>query len=185
MRRSKESSVIYEIVLDIENVSRGLWVTQEVATKGLGDGRVAAHWAEHWGARVGLLIKSENSNEPGFDLKTTVSGLSAKFSSKCLSKSGLKFQDSKYTGSKRTCDFERLMESLNGAEYVHVVDITAIPLVRIIPIHSRLLRREVTAGRLTCSGWSRQKLYEFLDREYECQVETAVRNPDEALPNVA
>jgi hypothetical protein len=172
-KQRRLSITIFEIDLNPAQLAEALWVDADDAVRGMSDGRVAARWAEHWGARVGDLVTSTNSNERWHDASTTVSSADVIVSNKCLTSAGVKFQASKYTGSGRTCTQENLLESLDATELVQVVDVTDMPKVRIITLHTRLLRAEVRAGRLTPSGWSKTRLEEFLSQHYECTVVNA------------
>lgn len=170
---------IYEFELDLGEVAHALWVSEEDALKGLADGRVASRWAEHWGARVGKIVKSTNTNEKGFDLSATVADISIQVSNKCLSNSGVKFQQSRFVGSGRSCTTDDLLASLESTDLVQVVDITGLPKIRLVTVRARDLRKEVKGGRLTPSGWRRASFYDFLKRVYDPEVVRLTR-ADEA-----
>ncbi|HZO97033.1 MAG TPA: hypothetical protein VFB42_06640 [Gaiellaceae bacterium] len=156
-------------------VAHALWVDEDAALKELADGRVSSRWAEHWGARVGNILKSTNSNEPGYDLSAVVSDMPIRVSNKCLTKSGVKFQDSRFVGSGRNCTLDDLKQSLDDNDLVQVVDITEVPKIRLVTVRARDLREEADSGNLTPSGWKREKFYEFLEHVYDVKVVAVVR----------
>ncbi len=166
----KPHIVIFEFELDIKKVADALFVPESLALESLGDGRVTSRWGEHWGAELGRLDKAQNTNQEGFDLSTQVSSAQIAVSSKCLSKSRVKFQESKFQGTGRKGSVASLLVSLDKVELFHVIDISQMPRVRIVTVHSRYLRAEVNAGRLKPYGWSPKRFYAFVDSTYDTEI---------------
>lgn len=170
MSRDLGRITIYRIILDMPAVADAMWVDEEVADRVMRDGRVASRWGEHWGARVGGLTQTTNTNEPWRDGIAVVSSADISVSNKTLTTAGVKFQASRFTGSGRNCTVDDLLESLDGTELVHVVDITDVPIVDILTVHTRNLRKEVAAGRLGVNGWKKEKFYDFIQRYYTTEI---------------
>lgn len=166
----KPTVTIYEFKIDTARIAEALYVPEALVVEAFGDGRVASRWSEHWGARVADLHKAQNTNNAGFDLSTRVSSADISVSSKCLSHAGVKFQESKYQGSGRTCTVDDLLDSLEKVELFQITDITLIPTVRIMTVHSRFLREEVRERRLGPTGWKANSFYNFLHRTYDTEV---------------
>jgi len=170
MAARKPHITIFEFELSVEKIAAALFVPESLVLTALGDGRVASRWSEYWGAQVGNLDKAQNTNQEGFDLSTEVSSAQIDVSSKCLSKSGVRFQESKFQGSGRKCSTETLLFSLEKVDLFHIIDISEMPVVRIVTVHSRYLRAEVNAGRLKYTGWKAKGFYEFVDRTYDWEI---------------
>ena len=80
---------------------------------------------------------------------------------------GVKFQQSKFVGSGRTSTKATLISSLEACDRVVVVDVTGFPLVRFIPIDATRLISAAHTERLTSSGWSKSRLYDWLREKYD------------------
>lgn len=90
----------------------------------------------------------------------------ANVSVKALTQGKVKFQQSKYVGYKRGTDKSGLVASIEASDRVVVVDITEFPTVRFLPIDSTRLVSAAHTGRLTVNGWSKAKLYNWLEEVY-------------------
>jgi hypothetical protein len=171
MTTHRDHITIFEARLNIGKIADALCVSEEVALAEMRDARVASRWAEHWGAQVEAMVKSVNTNEPGHDISGQAGSSNILVSNKCLTKNGVRFQDSRFIGSGRHCTVEDVKSSLDAVELVQVVDISQIPLVLITMVHSRYLRAEIHAGRLGCNGWKASAFYGFVERTYDHNIQ--------------
>lgn len=135
----------------------------------LKDGRVCSRYTEHWSAELFGFEKHTDTNHKDSDgVFPEREGEERGFVSvKCLTASGVKFQNSKDVGAGRKCDRLKLLEAINATQKIMVVDITMIPTVRLIPLESALAARWVKEGKLGVGGLKRRALEELLGSAYE------------------
>ena len=113
--------------LDVNNLAKSLGISEEAVVKEFTDGRVISRFAEHWAARLYNFDKAVNSNQKGYDGVFITPLVNLRIGVRSLTKSGIKFQDSKYIGSGRNCNTENLIESVNSFDVEIVVDIIEFP----------------------------------------------------------
>lgn len=168
MTKHKPSLVISRMEFDLPAIATALKITEEEAVVALQDGRGAWPFSEIWGGRLYEFIKHSNSNMPLSDGAVALGQLrDAAVSVKALTRGGVKFQQSKYVGFGRGTDKSGLIASIEASDRVVIVDITEFPVVRFLPVDSTRLVSAAHTGRLTVNGWSKQRLYEWLDEVYD------------------
>jgi len=155
---------MFNLVFNPQKIADALWIAPEDVITYLTDGRVAAKFAEIWVSNLYGLNLATNSNEKGSDafLPTDVPMLgndTLSASVKTLTKSGIKFQMSKFVGSGRTCTKDDLLNSILEAYLMAVVDIIDFPNVLVTVVKQKTLVKAVINGNLTLTGWNREKYY--------------------------
>lgn len=164
----KPSLIISRIEFDVTAIASALKISEDQAISALRDGRGAWPFSEIWGEKLYEFIKHSNSNMPFSDGAVALGQLrDANISVKALTRGGVKFQQSKYVGYGRGTDKSGLVASIEASDRVVLVDITDFPVVRFIPIDSTRLVSAAHTERLTVSGWSKAKLYEWLEEVYD------------------
>lgn len=141
-------------------MARALRISADAVTKEFRDGRVASRFAEHWVAELYAVNKVANANEAGYDAVLEGPVGDWRVSVKSLTKSGVKFQHSRYIGSGRSCSAADLEESIRDVDFVIVVDIREFPVVRTIPVAQETLLRLVDEGLLRPTGLSPEQFYD-------------------------
>jgi hypothetical protein len=153
------------IVLNPKMISVAVWVSENDANDTFSDGRVASRFTEKWASRIYNLIMSKNTNNPGSDADIQTGNIllgNIPVGVRSLSKAGIKFQQSKFIGSGRTCTIDNLIESIKAVEIEIVVDIADAPKIKFIPIYSKILLKMISDGVLTPNGLTRNKFYTVL-----------------------
>jgi hypothetical protein len=163
MSRIGSSPPRYRLTFDPRKLSNALWISPEAVLEEFRDGRVSSRFAEHWVAALYKVTKSENTNQPGHDgvISHPLTG-EWRVSVKSLTKSGVKFQHSRYVGSGRGCTVTDLRRSLEDADFVIAVDIRDFPVVRTVPVGQRALLDLVDAQCLTPTGLRPAEFYRQL-----------------------
>ena len=132
------------------------------------DGRGAWPFSEIWGEHLYEFIKHCNTNNPVSDGAIALEHLrDVNVSIKALTKSGIKFQQSKYVGYGRKTDQEGLIASIEACDRIIVVNITEFPTVRFIPIDAPRLVGAAYRGTLTTSCWRKPAFYAWLHATYD------------------
>jgi len=154
------------IILDTKRISDSIYISEENARKGFSDGRVVSRFAEEWSGILYGITLSNNTNKPGSDGDIQTGNIllgNVPVGVRSLSENGgIKFQQSKYIGSGRTCTIENLIDSINTIDYEIVVDIADSPRIKFIPIDRTVLLKMISDGVLTPSGFTRKKFYTVL-----------------------
>jgi len=80
-----------------------------------------------------------------------------------------KLQSSKYIGTHRTCSNDKIILSIMLNDYYIFTDLSKYPIVRIIPIESRLLLERLARGELAIKSQYPRKLFftQILCKTYE------------------
>ena len=89
---------------------------------------------------------------------------------KALTRSGIKFQQSKDVGSGRGTDQAGLIASLEACERVVIVDITEFPEVSFLPVDGTRLVSAAHKGDLTTKGWKKARVYAWIEATYAMSV---------------
>jgi hypothetical protein len=141
-------------------VAEALWISEEDVVREFSDGRVTSRFGEIWAGKLYEFNKCENTNESGYDglIEHPLVGR-IRVGVRSLTKSGIKFQMSKFTGSGRTCTIEDLRTSIAAMDFEIVMDIVDSPIVHMVPVKAEDLMGLVTAGELTPSGLNRSSFY--------------------------
>lgn len=150
----------YVAILDETKIALALGLKPEQVLKEFKDARVISRFSEYWAGRLYEYKKIENSNNESYDGIIEIRLLGhIHVSIKCLTQSGIKFQQSKYVGSGRTCDTKKLLASFKNVDFVIIIDITEFPVIKFVPITTKVLIQLVNTGLLTCSGYRKDAFY--------------------------
>lgn len=169
LSEKKPLLVIKTMELNLLEMANASCVSFNQLLSELKDGRVCSRYTEHWSADLFGFEKHQNTNQKDSDGAFPANELGEReyVSVKCLTASGVKFQNSKDVGAGRKCDRLKLLEAINATQKIMVVDITMIPTVRLIPLDSSLLARWVKEGKLGVSGVKRRAFEELLRSAYD------------------
>jgi hypothetical protein len=160
--------VISRVSFDVEAIASALRLTPDQVIAALSDGRGAWPFSEFWGERLYEFVKHSNTNEPSSEGAVALEQLrNVNVSIKALTKAGVKFQQSKFVGSSRSATTADLVASVEACDRVIVVDITAFPSIRFIPIDGTRLVSAVHRGELGLTGWKPQRLNSWLNATYD------------------
>lgn len=166
MRRPK--IVISRVKFDVGLIADALRLTEEEVIRAFRDGRGAWPFSEMWGQKLYEFIMHSNSNKPLSDGAIALEQLrDFNVSVKALTRTGIKFQQSKDVGYGRTSTKEGLLASLESCDRVVAVDLTSFPTVNFLPIDTTRLVSAVHNGHLGTNGWTPSKVYEWLAATYE------------------
>lgn len=165
---------IVRVNFDLSTLADALHLSHDEVTRAFRDGRGAWPFSELWGQKIFEFAMHLNSNEAGSDGVHALQMLgNLSVSVKSLTGSGVKFQQSKFVGSRRFGGKDELILSLEKCDRVVVVDITAFPVVDFIPVDGNRLLSAAHTGALTKGGWSRKRFYECLTQTYLATVLTS------------
>lgn len=143
---------------DAKQIASALEVSVEAVVNGFRDGRVAAPWLEEWASNLYRFDKHANSNTAYTDGQVETNGIGPiGVQVKSLTQGGVKFQQSKFVGSGRSCEQADLERSIRAVDKFCVVDITQFPFLEFYLIDSKILLTWTLTGKLTCSGLSPNK----------------------------
>lgn len=149
----------FEIEFPLSNLAAALGLTPGQTVEIYKDARACSPILERRHANdLNLIFKG--SNNPYVDL---VNEQGLRYSLKCLGKSGVKFQASRYVGSGRKCSVDDLIASLTEADIFVISDITNFPKISVIEINSSDLIKAVNNGRLGTGGWSGKQFRSNID----------------------
>ena len=163
----KPKLVISKVVFDLEALSAALKLNPNEVRLAFRDGRGAWPFSEMWGEKLFEFVKHANSNHPTSDGAVALEQLrNVNVSVKALSPAGVKFQQSKFVGIKRTGTKEDLLASVEACDRVVVVDVTDFPEVRFIPIDGTRLVSAVHRNELGLNGWKPVRLRRWLEATY-------------------
>ena len=76
-----------------------------------------------------------------------------------MTNSGIRFQQSKYIGSGRTCNKELLLKSLDDVDFIIIVDIINFPQIKFIPVPSSTIIGLINNDSLTHNGYRENSFY--------------------------
>lgn len=150
----------FKVILDTAKLADALWISEEDVVREFSDGRVTSRFGEIWAGKLYQFKKCENTNESGFD------GLiehplidRVRIGVRSLTKSGIRFQMSKFIGSGRTCTLDNLRESIAVMDFEIVMDIVDCPIIHVLPVKATDLMALVDSGNLTQKGLNRSSFY--------------------------
>lgn len=163
--------VITRTEFDADAIAKALRLNEPEVVAAFRDGRGAWPFSEQWGARLYEFVKHGNSNQAGSDGAVALEQLrDVKVSVEALSRNGVKFQQSKFVGSGRSTTKQDLISSLEACDRVIVVDITAFPEVRFVPVDGTKLLTAAHTGQLTTGGWTKPRFYAWLNASHAVSV---------------
>jgi hypothetical protein len=165
---AKPTLIISTIEFDADLIANGLKLSVEQVTEAFRDGRGAWPYSEVWGEKLFEFVKHSNSNQPSSDGAVALEQLrNVNVSVKALTPAGVKFQQSKFVGFRRSGSKDDLLASVEACDRVIVVDVTDFPVVRFIPIDGTRLVSAVHTGQLGTNGWRPARLRSWLNETYE------------------
>ncbi len=167
-KNKKKELTAVEMTFDAKAIADALNLTESVVVNEFRDGRVASRFTEHWGAKIYGYLKHKNTNASDSDGQIKAGDLpnALTISVKSLTKSGVKFQHSKFIGSGRGCTFDDLKDSIKSVDLYLIVDISEFPELIFLPIRSVVLLSWVKEDKLTPRGLSKRAFYENLSKDY-------------------
>lgn len=150
----------YKIKFDVDKIADALCITSDQAIKEFRDGRVISRFSEYWAGKIYDFKKEDNTNNEGYDGIVEIP-LLGKFyvGVRSLTKSGIRFQKSKFMGSGRHCNINNLIESIQDIDFEIVVDILDFPCIIMSPVDKDKLLYLINNGELTMSGFNRKQFY--------------------------
>lgn len=90
----------------------------------------------------------------------------------------IKFQKSRHIGSGRKATQEDLIAAIEEVERIVVVDLRGFPVLRFVPLDSKLLLRLIRQGRLTASGITPKRFDTWLAETFELEIrQTVIAQP--------
>lgn len=151
----------YKIRFDINKIAEALCITPDQAIKEFRDGRVISRFSEYWAGQIYDFKKMDNTNNEGYDGIIEIP-LLGKFyvGVRSLTKSGIRFQKSKFIGSGRHCTINNLTESIEDIDFEIVVDILDFPCIIMSPVDKNKLLDLINTGELTTGGFNRNQFYD-------------------------
>jgi hypothetical protein len=152
---AKAALTVLRTVLSLDDISRALRITPEDAVAKFQDARVTSWFAEIWGERLFNYTKHLSANHAGSDAAIALGDIGRfDIGVRCFNRSTLKFQKSKFIGSRRSASKEDLIASIEEVERYVVVDLRGFPTLDFYPLDTKALLRLVYEGKLTTSGIS-------------------------------
>lgn len=150
----------YKIEFNVNKIAEALCITPNQAIKEFRDGRVISRFSEYWAGQIYDFKKVENTNNEGYDGIIEMP-LLGKFyvGVRSLTKSGIRFQKSKFMGSGRHCSISNLIESIENIDFEIVVDILDFPCIIMSPVDKDKLLYLINNGELTINGFNRNQFY--------------------------
>lgn len=150
----------FKLVFDPRKIADALWITYDQAEKEFKDGRVVSRFSEYWTAKLYGFEKSDCSNTAGYDgtINNPLIGL-LHIGVRSLTKAGIKFQQSRFVGSGRSCTHHDLVDSVRCMDFEIVVDIVDFPCVLLSTVSADKMLSMIEHQELTPSGFSRIKYY--------------------------
>jgi hypothetical protein len=165
---AKDRLTILETALSADEIGKALRLAPEDVIAKFQDPRVTSWFAEIWGERLFGYKKHISSNHPGSDARIELGDMGRfDISVRCFMRNTIKFQKSKFIGSGRSATADDLIESIESVERVVVTDLRAFPLLRFIPLDSKVLLKLVRLGKLTPSGISPTRFDAWLSDSFE------------------
>src|SRR3954463_9888803 len=119
---AKQQLVVVQAELSLTEIARALRISESDAAEKFKDPRVASWFAEIWGETLFGYKRHLSSNNPGSDAKLTLGAIGRfEISVRCFNKGNIKFQKSKFIGSKRSGSMEDLIQSVEDVERIVIV----------------------------------------------------------------
>ena len=116
---------VNRVIIDVDKMASGVpGMTPQEITNIYRDGRAASFLLDRTGAKI-YGLKQAPMNAKGFDY--VLGQFRGEF--KCLTKGGVAFRRSKYTGVMRECDNEKVKESIARVEFYIIADVKEFPKV--------------------------------------------------------
>ena len=155
----------YSFTININLLAEALLMPEQDCVDEFRDGRVASRFTEHWAARI-FGFKRHRRDHPGSDgYYVLPEGDEIRGAVRTLTESGIKFQDSKYIGSGRSCSQQDLTRSIRNTDMWIVFDIRNFPIVEPIKVRTSILEYWIEQGDLTTAGLSAVKFAMLLNRD--------------------
>jgi hypothetical protein len=174
----------FKIVFDPQIIADALWINYDQAEKEFKDGRVVSRFSEYWTEKLYGFKKSSNTNTAMYDGYITNPLLGKLYISvRSLTKSGIRFQQSKFIGSGRHCNRDDLINSISNIDFEIVVDIVDFPCVMLSVVSAGNLLEKIKSGRITPSGLNRIKYYKELFNTTFNKMDVKKINPYELEVN--
>jgi hypothetical protein len=141
--------------LSVDAISDALRISPEDTVAKFQDARVTSWFAEIWGERLFNYTKHASANQPGSDAAIALGDIGRfDIGVRCFYRNTIKFQKSKFIGSKRSATRDDLIASLEDIERYVIVDLRDFPSLSFYPLDTKALLRLVREGKLTVSGIS-------------------------------
>lgn len=168
---AKPKLTILETTLSVEEISAALRLTPEQVVAKFQDPRVTSWFAELWGEKLFQYTAHANANFPGSDAAVAMGDIGRfDIAVRCFMRSTIKFQKSKFIGSKRSATMEDLIASIEDIERYVVVDLRNFPMLRFLPLDTKSLLRLIREGKLTTSGISPKRFDAWLTESFDITV---------------
>jgi hypothetical protein len=173
MPPNKESLQVLRVILSRDAIARALMLTGEEVVELFRDARLTGRLAEVWGERLFRYTRHTNSNFAGSDGRILLGPIGRyDISVRAFSKS-IKFQQSKFMGSGRSCSQDDLIHSLENVETMVVVDLREFPAVSFYPLNTKSLLRLAHSGRLTPGGMSAKRFDAWIAETFAVSISQA------------
>jgi hypothetical protein len=166
-----DSITILETELSLEEIAAALRIEPEEAERKFRDPRVTSWFAEIWGQKLFNYRAHPNANYPGSDARISLGDIGRfDIAVRCFCDRPIKFQKSKFIGSKRTCTADDLLESIEGVERYVVVDLRGFPKLRFVPLDTKALLRLIREGKLKSSGITPKRFDDWLAESFSVET---------------
>lgn len=162
----RDNLSVQVIEFDLDKLSEALHMPSYIVREVFRDGRVAWRFAEHW-AQDGFCVTRHKSNTHiSTDAFVPLHGDDrVEYAIRTLTKGGIKFQDSRYYGTGRSCNLATLKECVRRSDRWIVVDITAFPVVKSYKLKSSMLDNWIDMGDLNVNGVSYDRFFQLIRRD--------------------
>lgn len=167
---TKEPMSVLEMSFSLDDIARSLFLSPDDVLEQFRDARLTGRLAEVWGTRLFGYHRHVNSNQPGSDGNIVLGPIGRYNISVRAFRAVLRFQQSKFMGSGRTCSQEDLIQSLEHVETFIAVDLRCFPRVLFYPIDTKHLLRLVREGRLTPTGMSSMRFDLWIADTFDTRV---------------
>jgi len=130
------------------------------------DGRVVAGFCELWAETICGVRKHKRGNGVFSDCYALMPDEEPiEVAVRTLTPQGIKFQDSRYIGTGRTCDVPRLKASIRRFDSWIVFDICNFPRIAVYKLKGRTLEEWIDSGDLRPTGLKPQRFIDLLRSE--------------------
>jgi hypothetical protein len=155
----------YSITIDIDALASALTIDRAKVIEAFQDGRVCSRFVELWAESRFGLIRHANSNHPSSDgYFMTADGDNIQIAVRTLTRSGVRFQDSRFIGSGRSCSIDDLKASIRRSDKWFIFDIRFFPTITLLKLRCALLEQWIDSGELTPAGLSANNFAQLLNR---------------------
>lgn len=181
---------ILEAELSVPAIAAALGLTPDEVVRKFRDPRITSWFAEIWGERMFSYKTHSSSNHPGSDARVEMGALGRfEISVRSFNTNSIKFQKSRHIGSGRSATQDDLIAAIEEVERIVVVDLRRFPVLRFVPLDSKLLLRLIRQGKLTASGITPRRFDTWLAETFDVNVQpTSIQQPaapPSALPKPA